>query len=122
MNGAWGHTRRGRRRHNRTGCRGMVARGWASTPAGLERFYLETRLPIPTDEQFMFEDASGSNKGHIYDFTSQYAAFIVEHRGIVAAHHRFFWYLPRQPTGPVPRGRGGGGDIRSRHNTSSLAS
>ncbi|KAI5662322.1 hypothetical protein M9H77_21645 [Catharanthus roseus] len=122
MNGAWGHTRRGRRRHSRTGCKGMVARGRASTPVGLERLYLETRSPIPTEKEFMFEDASGSNKGHIYGFASQFAAFIVEHQGVVAAYHRFLQYLPRQPTGPISKGRGGGGDISSRHNTSSLAS
>ncbi|KAI5664510.1 hypothetical protein M9H77_23833 [Catharanthus roseus] len=35
MNGAWRHTRRGGRWYSRTGCRGMVARGLTSTPAGL---------------------------------------------------------------------------------------
>ncbi|KAI5680859.1 hypothetical protein M9H77_02086 [Catharanthus roseus] len=39
-----------------------------------ECLHIETGLPISTDEQLMFETASGSNKGHIYGFRSQSAA------------------------------------------------
>ncbi|KAI5658304.1 hypothetical protein M9H77_27097 [Catharanthus roseus] len=34
--------------------------------ANAERLHIDTSLPIPTDEQLMFEDAGGNNKGHAY--------------------------------------------------------
>ncbi|KAI5655073.1 hypothetical protein M9H77_32260 [Catharanthus roseus] len=38
-----------------------------------EWLHIETGSPMPTDEQLMFE-AVGSNKGHVYDFSSQSVA------------------------------------------------
>ncbi|KAI5678237.1 hypothetical protein M9H77_09187 [Catharanthus roseus] len=40
--------------------------------------HIETGSPISTDEQLMFEAASGSNKGHVYGFGSQFAAITAE--------------------------------------------
>ncbi|KAI5662321.1 hypothetical protein M9H77_21644 [Catharanthus roseus] len=48
--------------------------------ANVECLHIEIGLPIPTDEQLMFEAAGDSNKGHIYSFTSQLATVITKHR------------------------------------------
>ncbi|KAI5681631.1 hypothetical protein M9H77_02859 [Catharanthus roseus] len=64
MNGARRHTRRGGRQHSRTGCRGMVTRGSASTPVGLG-------LSL----------SGRNNKGHVYGFGSRSAAVTAERWG-----------------------------------------
>ncbi|KAI5665132.1 hypothetical protein M9H77_24455 [Catharanthus roseus] len=45
-----------------------------------ECFHIDTDSSIPTDEQLMFETTSGSHKGHVYDFSSQFATVIAEQR------------------------------------------
>ncbi|KAI5669037.1 hypothetical protein M9H77_18890 [Catharanthus roseus] len=49
--------------------------------ANTECLHIEIGSPTPTDEQLMFEAASGSNKGHVYDFGSQSAAITAERWG-----------------------------------------
>ncbi|KAI5672626.1 hypothetical protein M9H77_12990 [Catharanthus roseus] len=49
--------------------------------ANMEQLHIETGSPILTDEQLMFEVASGSDKGHVYSFCSQSIAVTVEHQG-----------------------------------------
>ncbi|KAI5675293.1 hypothetical protein M9H77_06243 [Catharanthus roseus] len=54
------------------GSRGMVDKSPASPSAGSRvkgkcgTPYIETGCEVPSDEQLMFEAASGSNKGHVY--------------------------------------------------------
>ncbi|KAI5663013.1 hypothetical protein M9H77_22336 [Catharanthus roseus] len=102
------HTRRGGRRHSRTGYRGVVTRGprdkmdeaftqselyvllhpqkgqWAKyyeRKANVEQLHIETGSPIPTDEQLMFEATGESNKDHVCGFSSQSPATTVELQG-----------------------------------------
>ncbi|KAI5668837.1 hypothetical protein M9H77_18690 [Catharanthus roseus] len=104
MNGARKHTRRGGRRHSRTGCRGIVARFSASKP------------------QLIFEVVGGSNKGHVYSFDSVCSRYRGAREAIVAPCLRFLRYLPRQAMRPASRGRGGCWDTCSKHRRGSSAS
>ncbi|KAI5668471.1 hypothetical protein M9H77_18324 [Catharanthus roseus] len=119
----WGrrNTRRGERRHSRTGCKSVVARGSTSTSrsrsyikwerrwvrplhsrnskykdlkANAECLHIETCSPILTDKQLMFEAAGGSNKGHVYGLQS--VIVTIEHRGDSNnSMLRFFRYPPQ---------------------------
>ncbi|KAI5652787.1 hypothetical protein M9H77_29974 [Catharanthus roseus] len=46
-----------------------------------ECLLIESGSPMPTNKQLMFEAASGSSKGHVYDFGSQSAAITIEQWG-----------------------------------------
>ncbi|KAI5671417.1 hypothetical protein M9H77_11781 [Catharanthus roseus] len=50
--------------------------------ANVECLLIETGSPIITNEQLMFEDAEGSNKGHVYGFVSQSAVVTEECWGV----------------------------------------
>ncbi|KAI5661688.1 hypothetical protein M9H77_21011 [Catharanthus roseus] len=47
----------------------------------MEKLHIETGSPILTEEQLMFEVASGSNKDHVYGFGSKSTVVTVERRG-----------------------------------------
>ncbi|KAI5677655.1 hypothetical protein M9H77_08605 [Catharanthus roseus] len=64
-------TKRSRRWHRGTVYRAVVVRGpvkYQELKANAERLHIETRSPMLTDEQLMFEATGGSNKGHVYSF------------------------------------------------------
>ncbi|KAI5683705.1 hypothetical protein M9H77_04933 [Catharanthus roseus] len=66
-----------------------------------KRLHIETGPPILTDEQLMFEAASGSNKGHVYGFGSHSSSMfsvpsvssIAGHKACIEREKRFWGYM-----------------------------
>ncbi|KAI5669008.1 hypothetical protein M9H77_18861 [Catharanthus roseus] len=122
-----------RRRHSRTGCRGVVAKFLAITPVGLdqilelkanaERLHVETGSHILTDKQLMFEAADGSNKGHIYGFGLQSTTITAKRRGGSSSSMSLIPLISSVAGHePISRGKGGYGDTCNKHMRSSPTS
>ncbi|KAI5668240.1 hypothetical protein M9H77_18093 [Catharanthus roseus] len=91
--------------------------------ANMERLHIETSLPIPIDEQLMFEAVGRSDNNHVYDFGSQSTAVTTERRGGSSNSMSSVPSVSSAAGHEACIERGGGcGDTCSRHRIGSPAS